>query len=170
MKKFLFILIGLVSVFFVNTAYAVCPLCAVVVGAGIGFAQWIGVDDSITGLWIGGFTVSLITWTIDWFNRHNVHFKGRKILTTLVYYIMIIFPLYYPLHYIGHPLNRLWGVDRLLLGIILGSILFFAGAVSYDYMKRKNDGHAYFPFQKVVMPVAPLIIASIVFYFITLYY
>ena len=74
------------------------------------------------------------------------------------------------MHFIGNPLNKLWGIDRLLLGIIIGSILFFAGATSYAYMKEKHGGRAYFPFQKVVMPVAPLLIMSIVFYFITLRY
>lgn len=170
MKKILLSLTFLVLIFFVNAAYAVCPLCTVVVGAGIGFAEWLGVDDTVTGLWIGGMTVSVIIWTINWFDKRNIHFKGRKIITALAYYIFLIAPLYYPLHFIGHPLNKLWGIDRLLLGIVIGSVLFFAGAVSYAHMKEKNNGHAYFPFQKVVMPVAPLLIMSIVFYFITLRY
>jgi hypothetical protein len=151
----------------VSTTYAVCPLCTVAVGAGIGLAQWFGVDDTISGLWIGGLVVSLIIWTIDWFNKRNIRFKGRKIITTLVYYMVLIAPLYYPLHIMGHPLNTLWGIDKLLLGIIIGSIFFLAGAIYYSYLKRKNHGHAYFPFQKVVMPVMPLVILSFVFYFIT---
>ncbi|MGD9153081.1 MAG: hypothetical protein PVG30_05445 [Gammaproteobacteria bacterium] len=169
MKKFL-LGVSVLVLTFIKTAYAVCPLCTVVVGAGVGFAQWFGIDDSITGLWIGGLTVSLIIWTIDWLNRRNICFKGRKIVTILIYYIILVAPLYYPLHIIGHPLNKLWGVDRLLLGITIGSILFAAGAVSYSYMKVRNDGHAYFPFQKVIQPIAPLLIMSVVFYFITKYY
>lgn len=169
MKKKLLSL-SVLTLILTKTAYAVCPLCTVVVGAGVGFAQWLGIDDTITGLWVGGLTVSLIIWTIDWLNRCNICFKGRKIVTILIYYIVLVAPLYYPLHIIGHPLNKLWGVDRLLLGITIGSILFAAGAVSYSYMKMRNDGHAYFPFQKVVQPVAPLLIMSIIFYFITKYY
>lgn len=170
MKKFLLSSVTLIFVLSSKAAYAVCPLCTVAVGAGIGFAEWLGVDDTITGLWVGGLTVSMIIWTLVWFDKRNIRFKGRKIITTLVYYAVLIAPLYYPLHYIGHPLNKLWGIDRLLLGIIIGSILFLAGAMSYAHMKAKNNGHAYFPFQKVVMPVAPLLIMSIVFYFVTLYH
>ena len=169
MKK---IILGLsvLALMFTKTVYAVCPLCTVVVGAGIGFAEWLGVDDTITGLWIGALTISMIIWTVNWLDRRNIRFKGRKIVTALIYYLVLIVPLYYPLHFIGHPLNKLWGIDRLLLGIIVGSVLFFAGAVSYVHMKANNDGHAYFPFQKVIQPVAPLVIMSIVFYFITRYY
>jgi len=148
-------------------ALAICPLCAVAVGAGVGLSQWLGIDDSITGLWIGGLTVSLIMWTIGWLDSKNIRFKGRKIITTLAYYLLIVFPLYYPLAIIGHPFNKLWGIDKLILGVIFGSLAFFIGAMWYIYLKQKNKDHAYFPFQKVVMPIIPLIILSFIFYFIT---
>jgi hypothetical protein len=31
----------------------------------------------------------------------------------------------------------------------------------------KNDNKAYFPFQKVAMPIAPLIVLTVIFYYIT---
>jgi small-conductance mechanosensitive channel len=62
----------------------------------------------------------------------------------------------------------IWGIDKLLLGIMLGSATFFAGGIWYYHLKAKNNGHAYFPFQKVVMPVSTLIILSFIFYFLTL--
>ena len=36
-----------------RVAHAVCPVCTVAVGAGLGLAEWLGIDDSISGLWIG---------------------------------------------------------------------------------------------------------------------
>ncbi len=154
------------GLFYSIQSFAICPLCTIAVAAGVGLSRWLGIDDTITGLWIGGLTISMIWWTIDWFNRKNFRFIGRNILTTLAYYLMIVVPLYY-YDVLGHPLNILWGVDKLFLGISLGSIFFFVGAVWYFHIKKNHDGHAYFPFQKVVMPVAPLIIMSVVFYFIT---
>ena len=146
--------------------YAVCPLCTIAVVAGVGLSRYLGIDDTITGLWIGGATVSLILWTIDWFDRKNFRFIGRNFITAILYYSMIVLPLYY-YDILGHPLNVLWGVDKLFLSLAIGSVVFFIGAIWYFYIKKNNDGHAYFPFQKVVMPIAPLIILSIVFYFIT---
>lgn len=34
-------------------AQAVCPVCTVAVGTGVGLSRWLGVDDTITGLWLG---------------------------------------------------------------------------------------------------------------------
>ena len=42
-----------------------------------------------------------------------------------------------------------------------------AVGVHYFHIKAKNGGHAWFPFQKTVMPILPLILWSIFFYFIT---
>ncbi len=160
------IIILFFSLLFITQAQAICPICTIAVGAGIGLAQWFGIDDTITGMWIGGLTISLIVWTISWFNKKNIHFHGRKILIFLGYYLIIIVPLYFQ-GIIGHALNKIWGYDKLLFGIVVGSIAFSAGAITYQCLKNKNQGHAYFPFQKVVMPIAPLIILSIIFYFIT---
>jgi hypothetical protein len=150
----------------VTPVYAVCPLCTFAVGAGIGLTQWLGIDDTITGLWVGGLVVSMIIWTICWLNKRNVHFLGRKILITLLYFTFILGSLYYK-DVIGHPLNKLWGMDRLLLGIVVGSITFFVGHLTYEYVKKNNNGCAYFPLQKVIMPVMPLVLLSIFFYFLT---
>lgn len=155
-----------VSFLFAASAKAICPICTVAVGAGVGLSRWLGIDDVIAGLWIGGLTVSLIMWTIDWLEKKNIRFKKRKLITVLAYYGIIVAPLYWT-GIMGHPFNKIWGMDKLLLGIILGSLSFFLGGFWYYRMKAKNGGHAYFPFQKVVMPVAPLIILSAFFYFLT---
>lgn len=152
--------------FFSMTSFAVCPLCTIIVGAGVGLDRYLGVDDTISGIWIGGLLVSLIIWTIDWMNRKKYRFFGRKILITGLYYGLVFIP-FYMSGFIGNPINKLWGVDKLVLGTIFGSIFFLMGAIKYELVKAKNKGHAQFPFQKIVMPVVPLIILSILFYFIT---
>lgn len=156
------------SLILVKKALAVCPICTVAVGAGIGLSRWLGIDDSITGLWIGGLIVSMIAWTISWFAKRNINFKGRNAIIVIGYYLLIVAPLYF-MKIIGNPLDSLCGcgLDKLLLGIIVGSSAFCFGASWYYFLKKKNNGHAYFPFQKVVMPISPLIILSIVFYFLT---
>jgi len=170
MKK---ILIFVLSIFGLNLlmakqALAVCPICTIAVGAGVGLSRWLGIDDSITGLWIGGLTVSMITWTISWFDKKNIQFKGRIFVTILSYYLLIVIPLYF-MGIMGNPLNTICacGLDKLIIGIVTGSVAFWFGAEWYFHLKEKNGGHAYFPFQKVVMPISPLIIMSLLFYFLT---
>jgi len=165
MKKIILSLI-LINFLLAKKALAVCPVCTVAVGAGIGLSRWLGIDDVISGVWIGGLTVSIIMWNISWFNKKNIHFQGREIITTLAYFGLIIVPLYF-MKNVWHPMNTLWGINKLLLGIISGAIFFFAGIQYYEYLKNKNGGKAHFPFQKVAMPIIPLAILSLIFYFIT---
>jgi hypothetical protein len=163
--KIISLLVILGSFLMAKTTLAVCPVCTVAVGAGVGLSRWLGVDDLITGTWIGGLIVSVIIWTIAWLNRKNIRFKGRKILVTLGYYLIVVGPLYYS-ELIGHPLNKFCGLDKLMFGIITGTIGFMAGVILNNYLKKKNNGKVYLPFQKVVLPVGILVIISIVWYII----
>lgn len=156
-----------ITFLFTKKALAVCPICTIAVGAGVGFSRYLGIDDTISGLWIGGLIVSMITWTESWLDKKKIYFKGRIFVNIIGYILLVIYPLYYS-GIIGNPQNTLYfyGLDKLLFGIIAGSIAFWCGAEWYFYLKEKNNGHAYFPFQKVVMPVSPLIILSLIFYFL----
>jgi hypothetical protein len=165
MKKLSFLMIAAVLLS-AKTALAVCPICTLAVGAGVGFSRWLGIDDVITGIWIGALLVSITIWTINWMNKKNYRFKGRKILITLSYYLIIIIPLYWK-GIMGHYFNKILGIDKLLFGIIMGSLVFLGSVWWYEKMKKENNGKPYFPFQKVVMPVGVLAIFSAIFYFLT---
>lgn len=150
-------------------AQAVCPVCIVAVGAGLGLSEYLGIDDSIAGLWIGGLLISISIWTINYFEKKQwlIKYKNwRDYIIFLLYYAMLIYPLYQQ-KFIGNPFNQLYGLDKLLLGIISGSLFFALSAHVYEIMKKRNNGHAHFPFEKVVMPIASLALLSIIFYFLT---
>jgi hypothetical protein len=157
-----------ITLIFVKQVFAVCPICTIAVGTGIGFSRWLGIDDSITGLWIGGLTVSMITWTISYFQKKQINFRGIKILTVMGYYLIVVVPLYF-MGLLSNPMNAVYSswIDKIFIGVVVGSLGFWLGAEWYFFMKEKNQGHSYFPFQKVVMPIAPLIIMSVVFYLLT---
>jgi hypothetical protein len=148
----------------VPLAHAVCPVCTVAVGAGLGLAEWLGIDDSISGLWIGALIVSISIWTINWLNSKEIRFKGRKILIFIAYYVIVILPLYWK-GMIGHPYNKLCGIDKLLFGIILGSILFSAGVIFHNIIRKRNNNVSYFKGQKIAFPISLLILASIILYY-----
>jgi len=169
MKKIITpVLIGLATLLALP-AKAVCPVCIVAIGAGLGLSRYLGIDDTITGLWIGGLTVAMIIWTINW-ARPKIKKASLVIwwnlLIVMGYYAMVAWPLATQ-NFIGHPLNKIWGIDKIILGITLGSLVFWGISELYLLLKKKNNGHAYFPFQKVVMPFAALAILSLVFYLLT---
>ncbi len=168
-KKTLLYTIPATLIFSAQATYAVCPLCVVAIGAGLGLSEYLGIDDTISALWIGALLWGMTDWTIQWFKRKKWLIAwswGRDLLIFLFYYGLTIWSLW-DKGYIGHPFHQLWGIDKLLLGIAIGTITLIVSDESYKVMKKNNHNHAYFPFQKVIMPVVALAILSIVFYFIT---
>jgi hypothetical protein len=149
-------------------AQAVCPLCTLAVGAGLGFSRWLGIDDSISGLWIGGLLLSLTMWTINWLSGKNIKFRFMGAIVGGLYYILTIGSLFFS-SIISNPVAFICSCfkDKLLVGIIVGTAAFYFGSTMYEYLKKKNNGHAHFPFEKIAMPIAPLVILSIIFYFLT---
>ncbi len=169
MKIYNFLLLVLAMIVwagFGQAAQAVCPVCTVAVGAGLGLSRWLGIDDTVSGLWVGGLIVSFTMWTMNWLAKKTWRFRGDALIVTVGYYLLTLVPLYWG-GIIGHPFNTLWGIDKLLVGVVVGSVAFWLGGSLYYALKQRNYGHAYFPFQKVVMPTLPLVILSIIFYFIT---
>lgn len=173
MKKLL--LIALLSSGFVplsaGQAYAQCPVCTAAALGGVGLARWLKIDDLVTGLWVGGALASTTAWTINWLNKKNIKFVGRKILIALITYGFVLVPFHYK-GIITHPRNKYigdfyLGIDKLVLGIIIGTIFLAVAVMAYETVKRKNAGHAHFPFEKVAFPIGALAIMSVIFYFIT---
>jgi hypothetical protein len=167
-KHFLFLLpIALLAfIFLAGSVQAVCPVCTIAVGACLGLSRYIGIDDTISGVWIGGLIVSLIIWTMSWMKSKNIQFLGKRTLTVLFYPAIILIPLYWQ-GIIGHPFNKLWGADKLIVGIIAGSFFFSFSETVNSALKKKNGGRVFFPFQKVAIPLVILVAVSAIFYFIT---
>ncbi len=155
-----FLILGLFSF---TSANAVCPVCTVAVCAGVGLSRWLGIDDLISGVWIGGMAVSLIIWTLSWLGKKKIIFKLRWLAVAVVYYLIIIFSLYLP-KIAGHPSNKFLGIDKLMFGMTAGSLIFIAAVWLHNFLKKKNKDKSFFPYQKVVIPVASLIILSLIFY------
>ena len=148
-----------------TSAKAVCPVCVVAVASGVGLCRWLGIDDTISGLWIGGLLVAISLWTIDYLRKKNWTFKFYKTITFAAYYILTIWPLL-SFDIMGHPLNKLWGMDKILLGIITGTVVFLFSVFLNGYLKKRNGGKVYFPYQKVIIPVILLVLFSYIFYLI----
>lgn len=166
LKNILVSLLAVLAIFIAQPAYAMCPICTAGALAGVGLSRWLGIDDTVTGLWIGAVIVSLIYWTLSWLRKRKISFRAMGIIVFAAYYLIIALPLYWK-DIIGHPFNKLWGVDKLLLGIIVGSVFFYLFYLIHLALKKKNKGKSYFPFQKVVLPLSPLIILSVIFYWFT---
>jgi len=153
-------------------ASAVCPVCTVAVAAGLGLSRWLGIDDAVSGIWVGGIILSSSFWLIDWLEKKK--FKGlsfyykfqyKNWLILILMYGLVLIPLWTS-KIIGHPFNTILGIDKLIFGTTVGSLAFLGG-MYLDKKVRQIKGKQLFNFQKVAFPVVALIIASLILFLIT---
>ena len=161
MNKKLFLLSA--PVFGVQSAFGICPLCSVALGAGVGVTRWFGVHDVIIGIWIGGFLLALAWWLNMLVRRCQWTFIGYRILIPVLVYGTGLGSLWLTC---GFGACRLWHSNCLLLGIVLWSVLFALGDVTSCVLKKSNDNRVFFKFQKVIIPCGLLVLASFLIYLI----
>jgi len=142
---------------------AVCPVCTVAIGGGVLLSHYLGVDDLIIGVWAGGLTLSFGFWlaTAKPFKRFDS--RWFKWLFSAFLWITTVLGLK-EAGFIGHPTCKIHGHDKLLSGIVFGTVAFLLG-YGVDFLLRrfnkKEPGKALFPYQRVIAPLFFLIVASI---------
>lgn len=173
MKKRLSVFSLQLTVFFVLftiyclmfTAFPVqaqCPICVVTIGGSVLLSRYLGIDDLIVGIWAGGLVLSLGLWTSTLIKK--IFIKGQNWILTGALWITTVLGLKQA-GFIGNPTCKIHGHDKLLTGIIAGSLVFLL-AYGLDIILRKlnkkNPGKVFFPYQRVAIPILLLIIATLI--------
>ncbi len=133
-----------------------CAVCTIAIGASLGIARRMGVQDCIVGLYAGAMLAVLGYWTIKFFDSKNWRFYGYRPILMLVNLSFIGFTYLTDLKYTPCILLHVFYTDAFLLMSVVGFLIIVATTKLYAFMKQKNGGHAHFPFEKVVLPVAAL--------------
>ncbi len=144
-----------------------CAVCTVAVGASLEIARRLGVDDSVVAVWSGAFLMLIGFWTLKWMEKKSWQFKGRNFLVLTLSVAMIGFIYISHLVYMPKPILIFW-IDPFLFATICGALLLKYSSDFYQWMKKKNDGHAHFPFEKVFVPVTSLVLLSWLFSYMQL--
>jgi hypothetical protein len=156
----------MVFLFTATQAHAVCPICTVAVGAGLGISRWLGIDDTVTGIWIGGLILSSGLWLADWIGKKGWKVPYKEAISVGLFFLFVIPPLYWG-KMIGLAGNTLWGIDKVLLGTVIGSVIFLLGVWFDKWSRMTNGDKVYIYYQKVIIPVFLLSLVSFIFYIIT---
>ena len=146
---------GMTSNVFANPA---CAVCTVAIGATLTISRRLGVCDNAVAVWLGAFLVILGYWAIKWFDNRNWHFFGRNIILMLLSFSTIGALYINQLKY--QPCY--WIIDAFLLWAVVGGVVYVFSQKLYEHMKQRNNNHAHFPFEKVVMAVGMLLITSFI--------
>ncbi|MBQ9271368.1 MAG: hypothetical protein IJ218_03790 [Alphaproteobacteria bacterium] len=157
----IFGLILILCIIIALPAYAnpACAVCTAAVAVGLEIARKLGVDDGVIAIWAGALLTLIGYWTILWFDKKGWNFKGRNLLLMLLSFSVLGAVYIKDLVYTPRPI-LIFYLDPFLFCGIIGALLLIYSSVFYQWMKRRNGGHAHFPFEKVVLPVMALIIAG----------
>lgn len=147
-----------------------CPICTVGLVAGVGLSRWFKVDDVISGLWIGALILALAIWTFNWVLKRLPRFSSgqgeKKPFWVLLVFIVLWYLLtFVPMHYAGlldMECQKILGLNRLVFGAGLGVIVAVIALWLENFARKGAEKKRIFPFQKVIIPILFLLIASFI--------
>lgn len=132
--------------------YAHCPLCTAATGSAVAAARYYGFDDLPVGTLIGAFAVSTGFWIHNFITKR----KGRLFPLQLpIITILSIASTIAGLHFASVlGVSYFLGVDKLLLGTLLGSAIVAGAFSAHEKMRAYHNNRNYVPFQSIVLPLA----------------
>ncbi|MEK9153281.1 MAG: hypothetical protein AAB723_01630 [Patescibacteria group bacterium] len=162
-----FLLIALVGLwlFAPFSALAFCPLCVVATGALTGLFRWLGVDDLIIGLWLGGFLFSTSVMAGNYLKLKVKKLANYSTVAAVALYGLTIILLYFD-GILSVPYNRIFGISRIIIGLIGGSLLLLIVPRLNKILKRLNNGENFISHQKMLLSIFLLLFFSLIAYFL----
>lgn len=142
---------------FISPVNAQCPVCIVTVGGGLLIAKKLGVDDLLTALWISGLNVAISFWFVTFIKKPKL-LKNPFLWTAIMFVSTYIYLATTKQMY--HKNNTFMHVDKVLVGLIIGTFIWLLG-IGIDRLIRKyNNGKVLFYYQKVIVPLFLLLATS----------
>ncbi|MDZ4209757.1 MAG: hypothetical protein U1C56_01100, partial [Candidatus Curtissbacteria bacterium] len=164
MKKVLaFLLVPLTFLIFPKVIYAHCPLCVAGAGVGLSLSRWIGLDDSITGLWMAAFLGAMAFWSyLALVKKLN---KGPMVWLKPTLYLAIFASTLWSFYKFNLVIRmeKMYGLDKLTFGIVAGGIAFYLVDIINDLI-IKIRGKSLFPYQRIVLSLGTKLVLSVSLY------
>lgn len=168
-KKILtFLSVPSLLLIFPASVSAHCPLCAAGAVAGLTLSRILGIDDSITGVWMAAFLGAMSFWT---FNIIASKLERKLPLIKEAIYVLI-FALtiisFYQFNLVIR-MGDIFGFDKLTFGMISGGITFYIVDRVNDYVISKN-GKVFFPYQRIVVSLGSMLVLSFAIFILINYF
>lgn len=156
----------LITLIFPSTVLAHCPLCVAGAAGGLTLSRLLGIDDSITGVWLGAFLGAISFWSERFLiKRYNL----RLLLRPVIYGGILGLTLwsFYKFNLIVKH-GDIFGVDKLTFGMITGGVVFYLVDFIDDLVIRIR-GKSFFPYQRVVVGLGSMLFLSLIIYYLINY-
>ncbi|MBI4033329.1 MAG: hypothetical protein HY377_02360 [Candidatus Blackburnbacteria bacterium] len=145
-------------------------MCIAGAGFGLSLSRWIGLDDSIFGIWLAGALGASALWLDSFLVKRNIGsripFRQQIIYLTTVGGSLWSF---YRFNIVNIHAGQIAGLDKLTFGMLLGGVGFYATDALHLQLKKKY-GKVFFPFQRIVLSLGSLLVLSIFIYILINYY
>jgi hypothetical protein len=164
MVKIFLTLLVLLGRGYAGGAPLVCTVCSVGIVSGLGVVRILGISENVIALWYGATLFVASCWILYYLKSKNMNKRAVNFVAFISSYLLVI-PLY-----VGKNQSVIFNqkktlfVDSFIFFVLLGSVVVFASEKCYKYIKNKN-GKPHFPFEKVVLPIASLLVVSLIISF-----
>lgn len=145
---------------FISSAYAQCPVCVVTVGGGLLIAKKLGIDNLLTAIWISGLNTAISFWFVTFVRKPKI-LKNPFLWTLLMYAGTIAY--LYGTKQMFNGGGTFLGVDKVLVGLFTGMVVWLLGIGIDKLIRKYNKGKVLFFYQKVIVPLALLVLTSVLF-------
>lgn len=166
------ILLSLAGFAFVKPVYAHCPLCVVGAGAGLSLSRVLGIDDSITGVWMAAFLGVMSFWINNSIIKKSASKKEYIPFQKLIIYIAIfattIFS-FYRFGLINEHNGLIYNLPKLTFGLLTGGALLYLVDMVNEAIKKKK-GKVLFSYQSLVFTLGSMFLLSIGIYILINYF
>ena len=141
-----------------------CAVCTGAIAGSLVIAKKLGLDECVIGVWAGAFLTMTGYWLIRWFEKKRWTFAGYKPFLMALSLASVGFLYIKELRYTPNVIGIFY-MDSFLFTTLLGAVALIFGLHLYAWMKKKNGGHAHFPFEKVFVPVFLVCLTSLIIYY-----
>lgn len=160
-------------IFLTKSVMAHCPLCVAATGAAVAVTRAYGIDDLIVGLFVGGVVISTALWLDTILKKRNKGKNHIPLQSMIIVFLSIVSTVvsFYFAGMLGnvYPVYLIFGLDKILVGTLLGSFITLATFQFNDsFLRRLNGNKNFVPFQPIILTTAFLSLASLIFFFLGL--
>jgi hypothetical protein len=151
---------------FVPIVSAHCPLCVAGAGAGLTLSRLLGIDDSITGVWLAALLGATSFWSETLIKNKELRPKLRPLIYIGIFGLTIWS--FYKFNLVIR-MSQLFGLDKLIFGMIVGGVAFYLIDAIDDYI-IKRSGKVFFPYQRIIVTLGGMLILSLGVYILINYF
>jgi len=152
--------------FTARVAYAHCPLCVAGAGAGLTLSRLLGIDDSITGIWLAAFLGATSFWSESLIKKPELRLNFRPFIYIGIFAATIWS--FYKFNLVIR-MSQLFGLDKLTFGMLVGGVGFYLVDALDDFV-IKTKGKVFFPYQRIIVSLGSIAILSLAMYILINYF